>query len=315
MMSTTGKRNTGKRDTGKHNTATPRGVTRFLLGSQATLVYIFFYAPIILLLVYSFSANRNVGTWGGFTLEWYREFADNEPIQDAIKLSLKVALVSTVISVVLGTMGALALERAKFRSQRVFDALLYLPIIIPDVTMAVMMLLFFAKGGDILDSLFGWGFSKGFETIVISHVAFNISFVSVVVRARLAGMDERLEEAAADLYATRLQTFRHVTLPLIAPGVAGGALLALTLSLDDVVITQFVSGTGATTLPVYVFGLIRRGVTPLINAVSVVMLAASILLVLASLLLQRSERAPKAVATSDDEDDAIPRSDTRVAVR
>ena len=278
-------------------------------------VYFFFYAPIILLFVYSFSANRNVGTWGGFTFQWYREFAENEPIQDAIKLSLQVALVSTLISVVLGTMAALALERAKFRSQRVFDALLYLPIIIPDVTMAVMMLLFFSKGVDTLDFLFGWEFSRGFETIVISHVAFNISFVSVVVRARIAGMDERLEEAAQDLYATRLQTFRHVTLPQIAPGVAGGALLALTLSLDDVVITQFVSGTGATTLPVYVFGLIRRGVTPLINAVSVVMLAASILLVLASLLLQRGERTPQVIEPTDDDDAAIATSDTTVAAR
>jgi spermidine/putrescine transport system permease protein len=193
------------------------------------------------------------------------------------------------VSAVLGTLAALALERFKFRGQRVFDALLYLPIIIPDVTMAVMMLLFFSRGLIILDSVFGLELSKGFGTIVLSHIAFNISFVSIVVRARLAGMSEQLEEAAHDLYATRWQTFRHVTLPLIAPGVAGGALLALTLSLDDVVITQFVAGPGATTLPVYVFGLIRRGVTPLINAVSAVMLVASIVLVAGSLLVQRRD--------------------------
>ncbi len=168
-----------------------------------------------------------------------------------------------------------------------FDALLYLPIIIPDVTMAVMMLLFFSEGLDLVDAVFGVEVAKGLGTIIVSHIAFSISFVSVVVRARLRGMDEGLEEAAADLYATRWQAFRHVTLPLIAPGIAGGALLALTLSLDDVVITQFVAGPGSTTLPVYVFGLIRRGVTPLINAVSVVMLAASMVLVVASVLLQR----------------------------
>jgi spermidine/putrescine transport system permease protein len=170
----------------------------------------------------------------------------------------------------------------------VFDALLYLPIIIPDVTMAVMMLLFFTQGFDALDSWFGLRISKGLGTIVVSHIAFNIAFVSVVVRARIAGMDSTLEQAASDLYASRWQAFRHVTLPLIAPGVIGGALLALTLSLDDVVVTQFVAGPGSTTLPVYVFSLIRRGVTPLINAVSVVMLAASLFLVTASLLAQRA---------------------------
>lgn len=267
--------------------AGPRGLTKYTLGANAVLVYLFFYAPILLLVVYSFSDDRNVGTWGGFTLDWYRAFADNEPIQAAIGVSLRVAFASTIVSVVFGTLAALALERFTFRGKRVFDALLYLPIIIPDVTMAVMMLLFFSKGLDVLDDVFGLELSKGFATIVISHIAFNISFVSVVVRARLNGMDGRLEEAAQDLYATRWQTFRHVTLPQIAPGVAGGALLALTLSLDDVVVTQFVAGPGSTTLPVYVFGLIRRGVTPLINAVSVVMLAASIVLVIASLLVQR----------------------------
>ncbi|NNK92300.1 MAG: ABC transporter permease, partial [Acidimicrobiia bacterium] len=169
----------------------------------------------------------------------------------------------------------------RFRGQRAYDGLIYLPIIIPDVTMAVMMLLFFAEAAEII------GFSKGFATITLSHIAFNISFVSVVVRARLAGMDERLEEAAIDLYATRWQAFRHVTLPLIMPGIVGGTLLALTLSLDDVVITQFVTGPGWTTLPVFVFGLIRKGVTPLINAVSVVMLVASMALVALSLLAQR----------------------------
>lgn len=261
--------------------------TRVALTAHAALVYLFFYAPIVLLAVYSFSDSRVVGRWGGFTLDWYRELAANDPVQDAIVVSLQVAAVSTVVSVVFGTLAALALERFTFRGRRVFDALLYLPIIIPDVTMAVMMLLFFSEGLDAVDAVFGLELSKGLGTIIVSHIAFNISFVSVVVRARLRGMDGTLEDAAADLYATRWQAFRHVTFPQIAPGVAGGALLALTLSLDDVVITQFVAGPGSTTLPVYVFGLIRRGVTPLINAVSMVMLAASMLLVVASILVQR----------------------------
>lgn len=265
--------------------------TRVALSANALLVYLFLYAPIILLVVFSFSNHRNVGQWGGFTFQWYRDFADNDSLQRALWVSVKVALWSTVISVVLGTLAALALERFTFRGQKVFDGLLYLPIIIPDVTMAVMMLLFFSQALDVVNGLFGLGWTKGIETITISHIAFNISFVSVVVRARLVGMDNTLEEAAMDLYATRWRTFRYVTLPQIAPGVAGGALLAITLSLDDVVITQFSAGPGATTLPVYVFGLIRRGVTPLINATSVIMLAASIVLILLSLLAQRSSAA------------------------
>ncbi len=265
--------------------------TKVALSANALIVYLFLYAPILLLVLFSFSNHRNVGQWGGFTFQWYRDFADNDSLQRALWVSVKVALWSTVISVVLGTLSALALERFKFRGQKIFDGLLYLPIIIPDVTMAVMMLLFFSQGLDVVNDLFGLRWTKGIETITISHIAFNISFVSIVVRARLVGMDNTLEEAAMDLYATRWRTFRYVTLPQIAPGVAGGALLAVTLSLDDVVITQFSAGPGATTLPVYVFGLIRRGVTPLINATSVIMLAASMVLILLSLLAQRSATA------------------------
>ena len=211
-----------------NNTVRNHPATRTALGLNAVFVYLFFYAPIILLVIFSFSDTEIVGKWGGFTFNWYREFADNENIQDAIWISLRVAIASTIISVVLGTMAALALERFRFRGQKFFDAILYLPIIIPDVTMAVMMLLFFARFIDLLNSTFGLDLTKGWETITISHIAFNISFVSVVVRARLAGMDEGLEEAARDLYATRWRTFYRVTLPQIAPGIAGGALLALT---------------------------------------------------------------------------------------
>jgi spermidine/putrescine transport system permease protein len=262
--------------------------TRWVLRSNGALVLAFLYAPIILLAVYSFSGSRLPGEWGGFTTEWYVRLFDDSRIQKTIGVSVRVALVSTVIATVLGTMSALALERFKFRGRRVFDALLYLPIIIPDVTMAVMMLMFFTQAFDLVDLLFGLGLSKGFATIVVSHVAFNIAFVSVVVRARIAGMDATLEQAAADLYANRWQAFRFVTLPLIAPGVLGGALLAITLSLDDVVVTQFVAGPGSTTLPVYVFSLIRKGVTPTINAVSVIMLLASLTLVAGSVALQRA---------------------------
>ena len=265
----------------------PRGKTRIALTTNVGLVFAFFYAPILLLTVFSFSDDRNPSRWGGFTTDWYREFGDNEQLIDALIRSGWVALWSTIVSVVLGTLSALALERFTFRGKRVFDALLYLPIIIPDVTMGIMMLIFFGDLLEVVNDITGTSYTKGIATITIAHVAFNISFVSVVVRARLAGMDQRLEEAALDLYATRWQTFRHVTLPQIMPGIAGGALLAVTLSLDDVVVTQFSAGPGSTTLPVFVFSLIRKGVTPLINATSVIMLAASILLVLLSLLIER----------------------------
>lgn len=270
------------------STASPRGLARWLLAGNGGLVLAFLYAPIILLVIFSFSGARDPGTWAGFTFDWYRDLAGDDNVKKAIGISIRVAIASTIVATVLGTMAALALERFKFRGRRVFDALLYLPIIIPDVTMAVMMLLFFTQAFDLIDLTFGTRIGKGFGTVVVSHVAFNIAFVSVVVRARISGMDSTLEQAAGDLYATRWQAFRYVTLPLIMPGVLGGALLALTLSLDDVVVTQFVSGPGSTTLPVYVFGLIRRDVTPLINAVSVVMLVASLVLVVASLAAQRA---------------------------
>ncbi len=276
----------------------PRNVGNKVLGLHAGVVYAFFYSPILLLAVFSFSDDRLVGRWGGFTLGWYRDFWANDELKDSLWVSLEVAAWSTTIAVILGTLAALSLERFSFRGRRVFDALLYLPIIIPDVTMGIMMLIFFSEAIDVVDAVLGVSFAKGLGTITVSHIAFNISFVSVVVRARLAGMDSRLEEAAMDLYASRWRTFWSVTFPQILPGIAGGALLALTLSLDDVVVTQFAAGPGATTLPVYVFSLIRRGVTPLINAVSVVMLLASLLLVALSLLAERMRAAPSARRSS-----------------
>lgn len=273
--------------TGAGSTVQPRGMARRLLAANAWLVYAFFYAPILVLIALSFNENRLVGVWRGFTFDWYGQMLNNGAVLRAIRNSLIVAAVSTVLATVLGTAAALSLERFRFRGRQAFDALLYLPVIVPDVTMAVMLLLFFVRAADAMFVVSGAQVRLGLTTITLSHVAFNISFVAIVVRARLAGMDPTLEEAAADLYASRWQAFRRVTLPRMAPGVLGGALLALTLSLDDVVITSFVSGPGSTTLPVYVFGLVRRGVTPLINAVSTAMLVASMILVLASVLVQR----------------------------
>jgi spermidine/putrescine transport system permease protein len=249
-----------------------------------------------LLVVFSFNDNNNVSIWTEPSLRWYGEMFRNNDVMSSLRNSLIVALVSTVVATIIGTALAISLERYRYRGRGTLDGLAYLPIIIPDVTMAVMLLIFFFQAFGILDSLTGIRLTTGLHTIILAHVAFNISFVAVVVRARIAQFDSALEEAAADLYASRWHTFRRVTLPLIAPGVAGGALLALTLSLDDVVVTQFVSGSGSTTLPVYVFGLVRRGVTPLINAVSVVMLLASMLLIGISLGLLRSSDGASDVA-------------------
>jgi spermidine/putrescine transport system permease protein len=265
--------------------ARPKRSMDRLLAGNAWLVFVFLYLPILVLIVYSFNDNQRVGIWGGFSTRWYGAMFSNVRVMDALWTSIVVALLSTAISTVLGTAAAISMERFRYRSQKAYDGLLYLPVIIPDITMAVMLLLFFVQAFDLIFLATGVQLSRGLGTITLAHVAFNISFVALVVRARLSGLDGALEEAAADLYATRWQAFRRVTLPLIAPGVAGGALLALTLSLDDVVIAEFVSGAGSTTLPVYVFGALRRGVTPLINAVSVLMLAGSIVLVLLSLAI------------------------------
>ncbi len=256
----------------------PRSWVDRILTVNGWVVFVFLYAPIILVMIFSFSDNPNVGIWGGFTLRWYDRMFGNSQLMNSLRNSLIVAAVSTVISTVLGTAAALALDRYKrWVGKGAFDGLLYLPVIIPDVTMAVMLLLWFTQ----------LGMTLSLTTIILSHIAFNISFVAIVVRARLANMDDAIEEAAADLYADRWQVFRRITLPLIWPGVAGGGLLALTLSLDDVVITSFVQGPGSTTLPVFVFGLIRKSVTPQINAVSTVMLVASMTLVFVSLAFQR----------------------------
>lgn len=272
-----------------------------LLAANAWAVYLFFYAPILLLIAFSFNDNRNVGIWTEASVRWYREMIGDAQVMGALRNSLIVAFVATIVSTVVGTMLAIALERYRFKGRGALDGLAYLPIIIPDVTMAVMLLIFFFQVFGIIDDVLGIHLDTGLGTITLAHIAFNISFVAIVVRARIARFDSSLEEAAADLYASRLRTFWKVTLPLIAPGVAGGALLALTLSLDDVVVTQFVSGPGSTTLPVYVFGLVRRGVTPLINAVSTVMLVASMILVGISLGFQRNTVARSQRRSEPDE--------------
>ncbi len=260
------------------------------LTGYGILGYLFLYLPIIILVIFSFNDSRSTAQWAGFSTRWYVEMFQDSQIILSLWNSLFVAIVSTVISTVFGTLAAMGMERYRFTGQLAMDAVLYLPIIIPDIAMAIMLLLFLNLSGIGFETwrinFFGVSLTVPFS-VIIGHVAFNISFVAVVVRARLAQMDRTLEEAAQDLYADTWQTFRRVTLPLMMPGIIGGALLAFTLSLDDFVITFFTSGAGFNTLPVRVFGMIKKGVTPKINAVSTLMLGFSLVLIVVSLVFRR----------------------------
>jgi len=255
-----------------------------LLSANALWMYLFLYVPIALLVIFSFNnATHSLSVWQGFTFSWYEQLFRDAAVGQALRNSLIVALVSTVLSTMIGTLAALAMERYRFPGKMTFDALLYLPIIIPEIAMGVMLLLFFVL----------MGMDLGLPTIIISHVAFNISFVTVVVRARLAGLSTTLEEAAQDLGANGWQTFRRITLPLLMPGIFAGALLAFTISLDDYVITYFTAGPGATTLPIRIYGMVKKGISPDVNALSTLMLLAAMVLVVLSLVLQRGgDRKP-----------------------
>ena len=259
------------------------------LTTYGILAFAFLYLPIVILVVFSFNESRSVSKWTGFSLHWYGEMLKDDKIMISMWNSIFLAVVSTAIATVLGTLAALGLERYSFRGKTAMDSMFYLPVIIPDIAMAIMLLLFFSMSGIGFTPwkirFFGVKLAVPYS-VIIGHVAFNISFVAIVVRARLAQMDRTLEEAAQDLYANTWQTFRRVTLPMLMPGILGGALLAFTLSLDDFVITFFTSGAGFNTLPVRVFGMIKKGVTPKINALSTLMLAVSLSLIIISILLR-----------------------------
>lgn len=246
-----------------------RPLQRRLLAAHAVLVYLFLYVPIAILVVFSFNAGRQTAFWTGFSLDWYRRLLENELLFRAVRNSLVVAGLTTVIAVLLGTPAALALARLEFRAKRATQALLYLPVIIPEVVLGAALVTFFGAAGMRL--------SLG--TVVIAHVVFSVSYVAIVVRARLSGLDPALEEAARDLGAGPFETFRRVTLPLAAPGILASALLVFTLSIDDYVITSFVAGVGATTLPLHIYSMLKVGVTPEVNAVSTLLLAGTVVLI------------------------------------
>lgn len=258
-----------------------------LLGANAAIVFGFLYLPVLILIVFSFNDTRSVAVFTGFSTEWYTRLAANRELLDAARNSLLVGLITTVVATVIGTLTALAMDRYRFKLRTVFDANLYLPIVIPEIVMGISLLLFFNQAlFPFIQNIFGIRLSTGLHTITLSHIAFDIPFVYVIVRARLADFNRTLEEAAQDLGADEWQTFKRITLPLLMPGIIGGALLAFTLSLDDYLITVFTKGTLEQTMPLYIYSLVRRGVTPEINALSSVLLLGSIGLVAMSLTAQ-----------------------------
>lgn len=262
-------------------------IGNWLLGGNAALVFGFLYLPVLILIVFSFNNTRSVAVFTGFSTEWYTSLAKNEELLDAARNSLVVGLITTIVATLIGTLTALAMERYRFKWRTTFDANLYLPIVIPEIVMGIALLLFFNQAlFPFLQNAFGLKATTGLHTITISHIAFDIPFVYVIVRARLADFDRSLEEAAADLGADEWQTFKRVTLPLLMPGIIGGALMAFTLSLDDYLITVFTKGIREQTMPLYIYSLVRRGVTPEINALSTALLLGSIGLVGLSLTAQ-----------------------------
>jgi spermidine/putrescine transport system permease protein len=267
-----------------------RSFGSILLGVHAWLIYFFLYAPIIVLVLFSFTTDSFGVRMTGFTLQWYQRLLEDARLMQAALNTLQVALISTLVSTVLGTLTALAMERYRFRNKGAVDALLYLPIVIPEVVMALSLLAFFSFSFDIIEFLTSIRVRLSLTTVTIAHIAFSLSFVVVVVRASLRGFDYRLEEAAHDLGANEWQTFWRITFPLILPGIVGGALLAFTLSLDDFIISFFTTGPGSSLLPIEVYASVKRSVTPKINAISTIMLVISMTLVGISQFIQRQQR-------------------------
>ncbi len=257
----------------------------------ALAVYLFLYLPIAIIALFSFNAGRHASQFTGFSVQWYGRALSNPFVTEALQTSFIVALTSALIACVFGTMAALALQGMTGRVRMVADALIYVAVMVPGIVIGIATLI-------ALVTLFGWvnpvlqglnlpTLSMGYGSLIAAHALFSMALVIIILRARLSGMDRSLIEASADLYATPMATFRQITLPLIAPGILAGFLLSFTFSFDDFIIAFFVAGS-ETTLPIYVFSSIRRGVTPEINAIGTLVLAVSLgLLVVAQVILRR----------------------------
>ena len=249
---------------------------------HAVLVFGFLFLPIVVLVVFSFNQARSATDFTGFTTHWYSDLVHNHDVLRAFRTTLKVAISATVLATIIGTLASFALTRYHFRGRSGYSTLIFVSLVMPEVVMGVSLLAFYVQVAHM---------KLGLSTVILAHTTFCIAFVVVVVNARLASFDNRLLEAAADLGATPTQTFLRVVLPLAAPGIAAGAMLAFTISLDDVVITFFTSGAGSNTLPLYIFGQLKFGVSPSINALSTfVLLFSLILLAIGGLFSARSAK-------------------------
>jgi spermidine/putrescine transport system permease protein len=251
-----------------------RGGRNPLLRLYAWIVYAMLFAPIVVLILFSFNDSKRNFVWKGFTLRWYPTLFENDALLAALGVTLQVALVSVIATTILGTLLGLGLARLRAsRASAASDTLILLPMVTPEIVMGISLLLFF--------SLLFRGNGSMIQ-IMISHIAFSISYVAIIVRSRAVSLDPRMEEAARDLGASPRQAFFHVTLPLIAPAVAAGALLAFALSFDDLIITSFNAGVGSSTLPLYIYSRIKFGVTPEINAISTIVVVTTAILILAA---------------------------------
>jgi putrescine transport system permease protein len=250
--------------------------------------FAFFYVPILSMIVYSFNVSRLATVWGGFSTKWYVSLLSNDKVIDALILSLQIAVVSAIFATILGTMAGITLARfTKFRGRTLFSGLVTAPLIMPEVITGISMLIFFILMADWV----GWPGSRGFTTITLAHITFSMVFVTTIVNARMVQADRTIEEAAMDLGSRPWQVMFDITLPVISPAILSGWLLAFTISLDDVVISSFVTGPGNTTLPLLVWSKVKLGVTPDINALATLMvLTVGIGVIVAGIVLNRAEK-------------------------
>jgi putrescine transport system permease protein len=259
-------------------------------GSRRTLRVVlavglaFLYAPIVLVVLFSFNDSTSTTVWSGFSLHWYGELLQNINVVHAAGLSLEIALASGSGATVIGTLVGVVLSRyGRFKGRTLLATMSTAPLVMPEIVLGAALLLLFVG----MESLTGWPRHRGFVTILLAHITYTSAFVTLAVQGRLAGLDRSIEEAAADLGAAPVVTFFLVTVPLIAPGIVAGWLLGFSISLDDVVITQFTSGPGSTTLPLLIFSLVRRGVKPDINAMATIFVLVAALLTFGLGFLQR----------------------------
>lgn len=242
----------------------------------AGLMFLFLYFPILVVILFSFNTSKLNIEFKGFTFAWYSRMLENQALMEAFKNTLIVAAASTVLTVFIGTIAAVGMYKYAFKGKSVVDSLLYIPIVIPEIVMGISLLAFFTM----------FKITIGMTTLIIAHVTFSLPFVVITVRSRVAGFENSMEEAAMDLGATRFRTFIRVTLPIIAPGVMSGAMLALTLSLDDVVVSFYTSGIGSVTLPIKIFSMVRTGVSPDANALCTVIILGTLFIMLVSNMIK-----------------------------